>query len=371
MPQNEAPLSRAKVKVLRDWLAQGAKIDGPPKSDVPPVVIPEVYPSAPAIASVSISADGLRAAAACRSEVALFEVDDDAAPRRLPTDFDLITHVEFSPDGQRLAAAGGSPQQFGGLAFFDAEKGERQSMRHLGADTFFKGNFAPDGRTIALGGFDGAVHFIPVDEKEPSKHIDLHSDWVTSVAYTADGKQIVSGSRDKTTKLSSVEGLSLLRSLDQSTDPIYAVAADPLNAISGGNARAVLGYDFKLALLGVEVAGSGNGARPVNNRDQYVRPYPAQNEAVMALATSGDRKLLAVGTRAAQVSLYLTETRALKLTIPGVPAPVLSVALNYDGSRLILGSKTGVVQIYDTFTGKVIRSLTPVPVQSAALAGNR
>src|SRR3954453_5642379 len=25
MPQNEAPLSRAKVKLLRDWIAQGAK----------------------------------------------------------------------------------------------------------------------------------------------------------------------------------------------------------------------------------------------------------------------------------------------------------------------------------------------------------
>ena len=42
MPQNEAPLSRAKVKLLRDWIAQGAKIDGPPKSDVPPVVIPDL-----------------------------------------------------------------------------------------------------------------------------------------------------------------------------------------------------------------------------------------------------------------------------------------------------------------------------------------
>src|SRR6187402_1285484 len=29
MPQNEAPLSAAKVKVLRDWVAQGAKFDGP------------------------------------------------------------------------------------------------------------------------------------------------------------------------------------------------------------------------------------------------------------------------------------------------------------------------------------------------------
>jgi WD40 repeat protein len=363
MPQNDAPLSRAKVKLLRDWVAQGAKIDGAPKSEVPAVTIPKTYTSAPAVASVTISPDGKTAAAACRSEVVLFNVDDDSAPRRLPTDFDLITHVEFSPDGQRLAAAGGSPQQFGGLIFFNAADGQRQSSRRLGTDTFFKGNFAPDGQTIALGGANGAIYLIPVDEKAPVKTIELHSDWVTAVSYTLDGKQLVSGSRDKTTKLSSVDGLNLLRSLDQSPEMVNAVAADPLNAISGGNARALLGYDFKQALVGVEVTGSGNGARPVSNRDQFVRIFEAQPDAVMALATSADRKLLAVATRAPEVRLYATDTRQRKIAIPNVPAPVLSVALNADGTRLVLGSKTGVVQVWDTTTGKLIKSLTPVPVQ--------
>jgi len=369
MPQNEAPLSRAKVKLLRDWLAQGAKIDAPPKTEVPAVVIPEIYASAPAVLSVSISPDGKFAAAACRSEVVLFNVEDDSAPRRLPTDFDLINHVEFSPDGQRLAAAGGSPQQFGGLILFNAIDGQRQSSRRVGTDTFFKGNFAPDGKTIALGGANGAIHLLPVDEKQPLKSIELHSDWVTAVAYTPDGKQLVSGSRDKTTKVSSVDDLKLLRSVDQSLEVINAVAADPLNALSGGNARTLFGYDFKLALAGVQVTGAGNGARPVSNRAQYVRTFDAQAEAVMDLATSGDRKFLAVATRAAEVRVYSTDTRQRKIAIPKVPAPVLSVALNSDGSRLILGSKTGVVQVWDTTTGKLIKSLTPVPVQPASLAG--
>ncbi|HEV7401687.1 MAG TPA: c-type cytochrome domain-containing protein [Chthoniobacteraceae bacterium] len=369
MPQNEAPLSRAKVKLLRDWIAQGAKIDGPPKSDVPPVVIPAIYASAPAVSSVTLSPDGKTAAVACRSEVVLFNVDDDLAPRRLPTDFDLITHVEFSPDGQRLAVAGGSPQQFGGLILFTAADGKKESERHLGTDTFFKGNFAPDGQTIALGGATGAISLIPVDEKGAVKNIELHSDWVTAVAYTADGKQLVSGSRDKTIKISSVENLSLLRSVDQSTDCINAVAADPLDAIAGGNARALTGYDFKLALTGIEVSGSGNGARPVNNLAQYVRPFEAQAEAIMALAVSADRKLLAVATRAPELRLYDTTTRARKATLPKVPAPVLSVALNADGTRLILGTKSGLVQVWDVATAKLIKELTPVPVQPAELAG--
>jgi WD40 repeat protein len=369
MPDNEAPLSAAKVKLLRDWVTQGAKIDGVPKSVVPPIVIPTIYASAPAISSVTISPDGKVAAAACRSEVVMFNVDDDSEPRRLPTDFDLITHVEFSPDGKRLAAAGGSPQQFGGVIFFDAADGRKESARRLGTDTLFKGNFSPDGKAIALGGANGAIYIIDVDSDAPPKTIELHSDWVTDVAYTPDGKQLVSGSRDKTTKVSSVDSLSLLRSVDQSAELINAVAADPLTAFSGGNARTLTGYDFKLALSGVQVTGSGNGARPLSNRDQYVRTFEAQADAVMSLATSGDRKLLAVATRAAEVRIYQTDTRARKTTIPKAPAPVLSVALSHDGTRLVLGSKTGEVQIWDTTSAKLIKSLTPVPVQPAGVAG--
>ena len=369
MPENEAPLSAAKVKLLRDWIAQGAKLDAAPKSDRPPVVIPATYAYAPAIASVSLSPDGKLAAVAVRSEIVLLDLaNTNAPPRRVATDFDLLTHVEFSPDGKHLAAAGGSPQQFGGVIFFDPVDGTRQSQRRVGKDTLFKGNFAPDGQTIALGGADGAIHLIPVDGKAPVKSIDLHSDWVMAVAYTVDGKQLVSGSRDKTTKISSVESLKLLRSVDQSADIINAVAADPLNAIAAGNARTLIGYDFALALTGMGVGGSGNGARPVNNRDQYVRTFEDQAEAVTALAISGDRKLLAVATRAAEVRIYQTDTRQRKTSIPNAPAPVFAVALNRDGTRLLLGSKTGQVRVYDTATAKVLKSLVPVPVKATVAA---
>ena len=368
MPENEPPLTAAKVKVLRDWIAQGAKIDAAPKVVRPPVVIPVSYAFAPAVTSVSLSPDGKLAAVAVRSEVVLFNVDDDTPPRRLATDFDLVTHVEFSPDGKRLAAAGGSPQQFGGVIFFDPADGKRQSSRRVGNDTLFKGNFSPDGQTIALGGAGGAIHLVPVDEKVAVKSIELHSDWVMAVAYTPDGKQLVSGSRDKTTKVSSVESLKLLRSIDQSADIINAVAADALTAISAGNARTLNGFDFKLALAGAEVTGSGNGAQPVNNRDQYVRPYEAQPDAVMALATSGDRKLLAVATRAAEVRVYQTDNRQRKLAIAKATAPLLAIALNQDGTRLLLGSKSGEVQVYDTATAtaKLLKTIVPVPVQSSA-----
>jgi WD40 repeat protein len=49
---------------------------------------------------------------------------------------------------------------------------------------------------------------------------------------------------------------------------------------------------------------------------------------------------------------------------------VLSVALNEDGSRLVLGSKTGLVQVWDTVSGKLLKTLNPVPVQETAMLAN-
>jgi WD40 repeat protein len=363
MPENEPPLTAAKVRLLERWIAQGAKVDAAPKVEVPAVLVPAVYDSAPAVGSVSLSPDGKWGAAACRSEVVVFELDKEEAPRRLPTEFDLITHVEFSPDGKRLLVSGGSPQQFGAVLFFDTSNWARESLRKIGGDTLFRGRFSPDGKTVAVGGAGGAIHLVPLDPKLEPRQLELHSDWVLDVAFTPDGSKLVSGSRDKTTKVSSVEPLQLLRSVDQSKEIISAVAATEQHAFSGGVARAVSGYEFKLALSGVEVNGSGNGAAPVNKKDQYTRAFEAQTEAVTALAMSGDRALLAVATRANEVRVYQADARTKKVTLPKVAAPVLSVALNRDGSRLLLGAKSGEVEVWDVAQAKRLWAFTPVPLK--------
>jgi hypothetical protein len=363
MPENEPPLTAAKVRLLEKWIAQGAKIDAAPKMEVPPVMVPEVYSTAPAVGSVSLSPDGKTAAVACRSEVVVFDVESEASPRRIPTEFDLITHVEFSPDGKRLAVSGGSPQQFGALMVLDTVNWGRESIRRLGGDTLFKCRFSPDGKTIAVGAATGAIFLLPAEGKEEPRQIELHSDWVMDVAFTPDGKRLVSGSRDKTTKVSSVETLQLLRSVDQSKEMIQAVAATAKAAFSGGGAKSVLGYDFDLALSGVELTGSGNGAQPVNKKEQYTKPLEPQPDAVTAMATNGDRKLLAVATRSNEVRVYDTEARTKKAVFPKVSAPVLSVALSQDGTRLLLGAKNGMVEVWDVTGSKQLRAFVPVPVR--------
>jgi WD40 repeat protein len=366
MPENEPPLSPAKVRVLERWIAEGAKIDGMPKAEVPPVLIPEIYGTAPAVASVALSPDGRTGVVACRSEVVVIDLENEVPHRRLPTEFDLITHLEFSPDGRHLAVSGGSPQQFGGLQILETASWDRHAVRRLGSDTLFRARFSPDGKTIAVGGANGGIHLVPLADKGAPRQIELHSDWVLDVAFTPDGKKLVSGGRDKTTKVCSVEPLQLIRTVDQSKESILAVAANSKHAFSAGTGRSLNGYDFELALSGVELSGGGNDAKPVNKRDQYTRVFEGQPEAVTALAMSGDYKVLAVASRASEVRVYDADTRTKKAALSKVSSPVLAVALNADGSRLLLGAKNGVVEWWDVAQAKKLRTVVPVPVKPAA-----
>ena len=366
MPKQQPPLSLAKIQTLRHWVLAGAKDDSPPTKNRGVPIIPKVYKFAPAMTSVALSPDGSLIAAACRSEVVLVSTQTEAPVKRLPTRCDLLTHVEFTPDGKTLVAAGGSPSRYGELSVFDVASGKLLFTRRVGHDTLFRGNVAPDGSTIALGGAKGIAYVIPLNKKGDVRALELHSDWVLDAAFSPDGKLLVTGSRDKTVKVASVETGRLLRTISKSPELIGAVASSELFAVAAGRSPVLSGYEFKTALRGIEISGSGNGSRPVNRASQYTKSFETQRGEVFDLATSGDHKLLAVAGGFSEVRVYQIADRKRVATISKVANPVYGVALNRDGTRLAIGTSTGQVQFYEIPSGKLLKSLIPVPVDVAA-----
>jgi WD40 repeat protein len=363
MPYKQPPLPPAKIDTLRQWILAGARDDSGPPQPAAGIVIPKSYHIAPAVTALGFSPDGKHLAAACRSEVVVLPVEGAEPPQRLPTDSDLVTFVGFSPDGQTLAAAGGSPAEYGEVRFFQAAEGayKLRSSRRLGKDTLFRGDFSPDGSTLALGGADGAVYLVPTHGDGEARKYDLHSDWVSGVVYSTDGRLLISGSRDKTIKASLAENGKLLRSIATSTDYVNAVAATPALAISGGRDRVPAVYDLKQALGDVVLKGSGNDVVPDRPSAQYTRKLEGQPGDVLDLAVNARRTALAVAGNAGEVRVYRLPDGARLATVTAVPAPVYAVALNADGTRVATGSYSGQVGIYDAASGKLLKQLVPVP----------
>src|SRR5262245_16060286 len=61
--------------------------------------------------------------------------------------------------------------------------------------------FSPDGKQLITGGFDNTVRVWDLATKKELKRFDGHTSFVLSVAPSPDGKRILSGSLDKTAKI--------------------------------------------------------------------------------------------------------------------------------------------------------------------------
>jgi WD40 repeat protein len=61
--------------------------------------------------------------------------------------------------------------------------------------------FSPDGKQVVSGSHDGTVRLWDATTGAPLQRLEGHTGAVISVAFSPDGKQVVSGSRDKTVRL--------------------------------------------------------------------------------------------------------------------------------------------------------------------------
>ena len=136
----------------------------------------------------------------------------------------------FQADGRTLFTGGAD----GAVRAWDLS--ERKEPREFRAHTGFINEIAlsPDGRFVALPGGRNPTFRLPVDQytlikrpldgSTPPLVCKGHSDWLTCVAYRQDGKQMASGSEDKTVILwnaqtGAVEQKLKARRRNQSTIP--------------------------------------------------------------------------------------------------------------------------------------------------------
>lgn len=366
MPKDQPALSEAKVRLIRDWIQAGAADDFVAGDSATRIVIPASYARPPSVTSLAYSPDGRLLACACQSEVLILDMAGDAPPRRLPTECELVTFVEFSPDGATLVGAGGVPGAYGEARLWNVADDGLRVARRMGRDTLFRGGFSPDGSTLALGGTEGMIWLVPMDPQAEPVHLDVHSDWVLDVAFSASGQLLISGSRDKTVKVTRVETRKLLRTIASNEDCVNAVATAPGLAISAGRNRIPACYQLAANLVETDYAAqSAAEATLPGVPADALRKFETQPGEILDCATNAARTLLAVAGMASEVRVYhLSDLRATS-SLANVPAPVYSVALSPDGTRLCAGSQSGQISLFDLTNGQLLKQWIPVPVDAA------
>jgi len=195
--------------------------------------------------------------------------------------------------------------------------------------------FSPDGKTIVSGGEDKTVRLWDTSGKAIAQPFKGHEGGVWSVAFSPDGKTIVSGGEDKTVRLWDTSGKAIGQPFKGHEGQVLSVAFSPdgKTIVSGSSDGTVRLWDT-----------SGKA---------IAQPFKGHERVVWSVAFSPDGKTIVSGGEDKTVRLWDTSGKAIGQPFKGHEDAVFSVAFSPDGKTIVSGGRDKTVRLWDT-SGKAI-----------------
>ena len=267
MPQKADALPAAEIALIERWIKEGAANDGgPPNRPLAELVreslllpAPEKYARPAPVTALAFSPDGTQLAASGYYEITLWDTDTGALVRRIGGLPQRITSLAWNAKANRIAVAGGSPSQWGGVFLIDPAAGWQVRLLADLPDTALSVAFSPDGKLLAACGGDRAIRLFDTASGKQTRLWKQHADWVQTVAFTGDGTRLVSASRDRMARVLSIESGETVTTYDDHAAPVLAAAflANGTQAFSVARGQPVHSWDAASGQHKAEFADAG------------------------------------------------------------------------------------------------------------------
>ena len=251
---------------------------------------------------------------------------------------------------------------------------------------------------VSLGLIVAVSAFISADrlaaDETAARTLKGHNAYVWSVAFSPDGKKVLSGSWDNTAKLWDVQTGKLQRKHTFSSFVNWVTfspngksyltmssSVELWDARTGGLLREIKNADTGVPPMfspqgEILAIGIGEGKIHLLNtktdKAKLTLKSPDKQERIMSIAFSPDGKLVATGTakltykkmfdpkgmaETGTVKLWNARTGKLLRTLKGHKSYVQSVDFAHDGKILASGSSDGTVKLWNANSGSLIRTL--------------
>ena len=334
MPHKEDPLSRSEIALIRRWIDEGASpAEAGDAATARDVRVPDVKPVVPvsgAVAAVAFDPLARRIAVGSYKSVHLMGLPDRKWIGTLAGHADLVRALAFSPDGRRLAVAGGPSGRFGEARIWDVTGAAPKLLSTIQGhtDTILAVSFSPDGATIVTAGYDRLLKIWDVGTGKLVTTLKEHQDAVYAAAFLPGGRQLVSAAGDRTLKVWDVSTGKRIHTLNDALDALYAVAVHP-----SGSQIAAAGADRMIRTWSW-------------NAGTLTASTFAHGDAVLRLAYSPDGATLA--SAGADRVIKVWDARTLREThrFEAQPDWIMGLALSADGKWLAAGRYDGTLGLY-------------------------
>jgi WD40 repeat protein len=177
-----------------------------------------------------------------------------------------------------------------------------------------------------------------------------HADWIRSLAFSPDGKTLLSSSNDKTVRLWDVQTGQLLHLLTGHRDRVKCAGISPDGQIllSGSTDATVKAWDCS------QLPAKKTGDSKKTGDCRYT--IKASSKALTLVQTlpvnpNPDRSCFATGAEHGKISLWNLKTGEWIRTIQAHQSPVLTLAFSSDGRMLASGGQNSTIKLWDLDSG--------------------
>mgnify|MGYP000595491204 CR=1 FL=1 len=276
--------------------------------------------------------------------------------------YDFFTTVAFSPKNKTIAASNAN----GGTYWYGFPNNGNSGSLSLTNSLVTCVAFTPNGKNIISGTKQGSLIFWRPDRNK-NESIEVDKEGIVSVSVSADGTKIAAGTYDGKVLLYGYDSKSLITTINSHTqssgydDSSFVMAYGSVTGMSlDGNFNmkyaSVMGVAFSPDNTLVATCG-GSWIKIFNvSTGELIKHIKQQGAGFCTVNFSADGKFICSGGADFNVRIYEVATRNLIKTFTGHQNEVRSVLFSTNQKYLISGSFDTQIKIWDIAAGKEILS---------------